>query len=291
MMLKSMKALEDKNADKYPEAKDRILNKYTFGSTVLPETIRPFGYDYIELVGLCTDICVISNVMVVKAFYPEETVKVISPDTDAEKAATLEQEVNIRIVLQNDKPSLTIYEKEIDIMTKKKTVTKKINKGNINKHEKNMITDLGKIIVTILVAFVIFCILTLITKLFVYYKDLDIIPIIGDVRQPNRLEYVFNSHKPQIVFHAAAYKHVPLMEENPCEATLVNVDGSRNVADMCIKHNAEMMVMISTDKAVNPTNIMGCTKRLAEIYVQSLGSAITNGEIKGNTKFVTTRLF
>ena len=121
------------------------------------------------------------------------------------------------------------------------------------------------------------------------YKDLDIIPIIGDVRQPNRLEYVFNSHKPQIVFHAAAYKHVPLMEENPCEATLVNVYGSRNVADMCIKHNADMMVMISTDKAVNPTNIMGCTKRLAEIYVQSLGSAITNGEIKGNTKFVTTR--
>ena len=121
------------------------------------------------------------------------------------------------------------------------------------------------------------------------YKDISIIPIVGDVRQPNRLEWLFNTHKPNVVFHAAAYKHVPLMEENPCEAVLVNVYGSRNIADMCIKHNAEMMVMISTDKAVNPTNIMGCTKRLAEIYVQSLGTAISEGKIEGKTKFVTTR--
>ncbi|MBP3497964.1 MAG: polysaccharide biosynthesis protein [Alistipes sp.] len=121
------------------------------------------------------------------------------------------------------------------------------------------------------------------------YKGLPIVPIVGDVRQPNRLEFVFSSHKPQVVFHAAAYKHVPLMEENPCEAVLVNVYGSRNVADMCIKHGAEMMVMISTDKAVNPTNIMGCTKRLAEIYVQSLGTAIADGRVNGKTKFVTTR--
>ena len=121
------------------------------------------------------------------------------------------------------------------------------------------------------------------------HKHIEIVPIVGDVRQPNRLEYLFSSHKPEVVFHAAAYKHVPLMEENPCEAMLVNVDGSRNVADMCIKHNTEMMVMISTDKAVNPTNIMGCTKRLAEIYVQSLGTAIAEGKIAGNTKFVTTR--
>ena len=121
------------------------------------------------------------------------------------------------------------------------------------------------------------------------FKSLEIVPIVGDVRQPKRLEYLFAAHKPQVVFHAAAYKHVPLMEENPCEAVLVNVYGSRNVADMCIKHEAEMMVMISTDKAVNPTNIMGCTKRLAEIYVQSLGTAISEGNIKGKTKFVTTR--
>lgn len=121
------------------------------------------------------------------------------------------------------------------------------------------------------------------------HKELDIVPIVGDVRQPKRLEFLFGTHKPQVVFHAAAYKHVPLMEENPCEAVLVNVYGSRNVADMCIKHNAEMMVMISTDKAVNPTNIMGCTKRLAEIYVQSLGTAVADGKIEGKTKFVTTR--
>jgi FlaA1/EpsC-like NDP-sugar epimerase len=94
---------------------------------------------------------------------------------------------------------------------------------------------------------------------------------------------------PQVVFHAAAYKHVPLMEDNPCEAVLVNVAGSRNVADKCLEYGVEMMVMVSTDKAVNPTNIMGCTKRLAEIYVQSMGLALESGNVQGKTKFVTTR--
>lgn len=121
------------------------------------------------------------------------------------------------------------------------------------------------------------------------YPDLKFTPIIGDVRQERRLDYVFRTFRPQIVFHAAAYKHVPLMEENPCEAVLVNVIGSRNVADKCIEYDVEKMVMISTDKAVNPTNIMGCTKRLAEIYVQSLGLAIEKGEKEGRTQFVTTR--
>ena len=121
------------------------------------------------------------------------------------------------------------------------------------------------------------------------FPDLDFVPVIGDVRQPARLDYVFRKFHPEIVFHAAAYKHVPLMEENPCEAVLVNVHGSRNVADKCIEYDVEKMVMISTDKAVNPTNVMGCTKRLAEIYVQSLGLALENGEMKGRTKFVTTR--
>lgn len=121
------------------------------------------------------------------------------------------------------------------------------------------------------------------------FPKLTFSPIIGDVRILARLEYVFSKFKPDVVFHAAAYKHVPLMEENPCEAVLVNSCGSRNVADMCLKHGVEMMVMISTDKAVNPTNIMGCTKRLAEIYVQSLGLAIEQGQINGRTKFVTTR--
>jgi FlaA1/EpsC-like NDP-sugar epimerase len=121
------------------------------------------------------------------------------------------------------------------------------------------------------------------------YPELKFVPIIGDVRLKKRLDYVFRKYRPQIVFHAAAYKHVPLMEENPCEAVLVNVDGSRNVADKCLEYDVEKMVMISTDKAVNPTNIMGCTKRLAEIYVQSLGLAIEQGTIQGKTKFVTTR--
>ena len=121
------------------------------------------------------------------------------------------------------------------------------------------------------------------------FKGLTFVPVIGDVRHPERLDYAFRTWHPQIVFHAAAYKHVPLMEENPCEAVLVNVYGTQNVADKCVEYGVEKMVMISTDKAVNPTNIMGCTKRLAEIYVQSLGLAIENGEKPGTTKFVTTR--
>lgn len=121
------------------------------------------------------------------------------------------------------------------------------------------------------------------------YPGLQFTPMIGDVRSQARLEHVFRTFQPQVVFHAAAYKHVPLMEENPCEAVRVNVYGSRNVADMAVKYGVERFVMVSTDKAVNPTNVMGCSKRLAEIYVQSLSIAIKNGEVKGKTKFITTR--
>ena len=121
------------------------------------------------------------------------------------------------------------------------------------------------------------------------YPDLAFVPVVGDVRILPRLDYAFRKWRPQVVFHAAAYKHVPLMEENPCEGVLVNVAGSRNVADKCIEYGVEKMVMVSTDKAVNPTNIMGCTKRLAEIYVQSLGLAMDQGKVAGKTKFVTTR--
>ena len=121
------------------------------------------------------------------------------------------------------------------------------------------------------------------------YPDLAFVPVVGDVRILARLDYAFRKWRPQVVFHAAAYKHVPLMEENPCEGVLVNVAGSRNVADKCIEYGVEKMVMVSTDKAVNPTNIMGCTKRLAEIYVQSLGLAMDQGKVAGKTKFVTTR--
>ena len=122
-----------------------------------------------------------------------------------------------------------------------------------------------------------------------HFKDLSFVPVIGDVRLERRLDFAFRTYRPQIVFHSAAYKHVPLMEENPCEAVLVNVAGSRNVADKCIEYGIEKMVMVSTDKAVNPTNIMGCTKRLAEIYVQALGLAVEAGAHEGVTKFVTTR--
>ncbi|MBK9190030.1 MAG: polysaccharide biosynthesis protein [Crocinitomicaceae bacterium] len=106
--------------------------------------------------------------------------------------------------------------------------------------------------------------------------------VIADIRNPERLENVFKTFKPQYVFHAAAYKHVPLMEDNPSEALLTNVQGSKNVVDLAVKYKVEKFVMISTDKAVNPTNVMGCSKRIAEIYAQSANSI-------GKTKFITTR--
>ncbi len=121
------------------------------------------------------------------------------------------------------------------------------------------------------------------------FSSLKFTPFVGDVRQKERLRGAFEKFRPRVVFHAAAYKHVPLMEENPCEAVRVNVVGSRLVADFCVEYEVDMMVMISTDKAVNPTNVMGASKRLAEIYVQSLGLAMERGEVGGTTRFVTTR--
>ncbi|NDW10106.1 nucleoside-diphosphate sugar epimerase/dehydratase [Dysgonomonas sp. 520] len=118
------------------------------------------------------------------------------------------------------------------------------------------------------------------------YKKLNFVSVIGDVRNQERLNMVFSRHKPDIVYHAAAYKHVPMMENNPCEAIMTNVYGTSLVADFAIKNNVEMFVMVSTDKAVNPTNIMGASKRIAEIYVQSLAM---RKDLRQNIKFVTTR--
>lgn len=121
------------------------------------------------------------------------------------------------------------------------------------------------------------------------YPEVRLIPVMGDVRMLDRVESVFKRFHPQMVFHAAAYKHVPLMEENPCEAVHTNVCGTYNVANMAVKYDVEKFVMISTDKAVNPTNVMGASKRLAEMYVQSLSIAISRGIHPGKTRFVTTR--
>jgi len=118
-------------------------------------------------------------------------------------------------------------------------------------------------------------------------SGLKFVPLVGDVRSEGRLDYVFRKYHPQIVYHAAAYKHVPLMEENPCEAILVNVVGTKNVSDMALKYKVDSFVMISTDKAVNPTNVMGASKRIAEIYVQSL--AKESAKIGSSVRFVTTR--
>ena len=121
------------------------------------------------------------------------------------------------------------------------------------------------------------------------YKELNFVPVIGDVRSPDRVDYVFRNWHPQVVFHAAAYKHVPMMEDNPCESVGNNVDGTRVIADLSVKYGTRKFVMVSTDKAVNPTNVMGCSKRICEIYVQSLDQAIKDGKVRGRTQFVTTR--
>ena len=120
------------------------------------------------------------------------------------------------------------------------------------------------------------------------FPEIQIIHIIADVRNLDMLEPIFKEYQPDIVFHAAAYKHVPLMEDYPAQAVLANVLGTKNVADMAVKYGTKRFVMISTDKAVNPTNVMGASKRIAEIYVQSLFLKL----IKKNadcTKFITTR--
>jgi len=126
---------------------------------------------------------------------------------------------------------------------------------------------------------------------------------IGDVRDKSRMEHLFETYRPHYVYHAAAYKHVPLMEDNPSEAIKVNVLGTKTIADLSVKYGVMKFVMISTDKAVNPTNVMGASKRVAEIYVQSLNKTLhadnfifSNGlsfinelNVKPITKFITTR--
>jgi FlaA1/EpsC-like NDP-sugar epimerase len=119
------------------------------------------------------------------------------------------------------------------------------------------------------------------------FPDLKFKTVIGDIRRNKRLNYVFGRFAPKVVYHAAAYKHVPLMENNPCEAILDNVMGTKNLADCAVKHGVERFVMVSTDKAVNPTNVMGASKRIAEIYVQSLAKECSRKGMPIN--FVTTR--
>ncbi len=121
------------------------------------------------------------------------------------------------------------------------------------------------------------------------YPCVKVETIVTSICNRSRMETLFKMYKPDYVFHAAAYKHVPMMEDNPCEAIQNNVEGTRTIADLSVKYGVRKFVMISTDKAVNPTNVMGCSKRICEIYVQSLDKAIKNGQKKGITQFVTTR--
>lgn len=121
------------------------------------------------------------------------------------------------------------------------------------------------------------------------HSDLKVWTIVGSITNQSQMEDIFSAHKPEFVFHAAAYKHVPMMEDNPAMAVQNNVYGTRVIADLAVKFGTKKFVMISTDKAVNPTNVMGCSKRICEIYCQSLNKAIHDGEVKGITQFVTTR--
>ena len=113
--------------------------------------------------------------------------------------------------------------------------------------------------------------------------------IVTSICNKKRMEAIFKKYKPEYVFHAAAYKHVPMMEDNPSESVHNNVYGTKVIADLSVKYYVKKFVMISTDKAVNPTNVMGCSKRICEIYVQSLDKAIKDGLVLGITQFVTTR--
>ena len=121
------------------------------------------------------------------------------------------------------------------------------------------------------------------------YPNIKAETIVTTICSKSRMEHIFETYRPDYVFHAAAYKHVPMMENNPCESIQNNVYGTKILADLSVKYGVKKFVMISTDKAVNPTNVMGCSKRICEIYVQSLNQAIKDGIVKGETQFVTTR--
>ena len=121
------------------------------------------------------------------------------------------------------------------------------------------------------------------------YPDIVAHAVVTSICKEDRMEEIFRSFQPDYVFHAAAYKHVPMMEDNPSESVQNNIWGTQVIADLSVKYQVKKFVMISTDKAVNPTNVMGCSKRICEIYVQSLDKAIKEGHVKGVTQFVTTR--
>lgn len=121
------------------------------------------------------------------------------------------------------------------------------------------------------------------------FPDIKAETIVSSITDKEHMEKIFSDHKPEYVFHAAAYKHVPMMEDNPGQAVRNNIYGTRIIADLAVKYDTKKFVMISTDKAVNPTNVMGCSKRICEIYCQALNKAIADGKVKGETQFVTTR--
>ncbi|WP_315578331.1 nucleoside-diphosphate sugar epimerase/dehydratase [Hoylesella oralis] len=121
------------------------------------------------------------------------------------------------------------------------------------------------------------------------YGEIETETIVASITNKERMEKIFSEFKPHYVFHAAAYKHVPMMENNPSESILNNIWGTKVIADLSVKYGVKKFVMVSTDKAVNPTNVMGCSKRICEIYVQSLDKAEKEGTVQGNTHFVTTR--
>lgn len=121
------------------------------------------------------------------------------------------------------------------------------------------------------------------------FSDVKNETVVASITDKDHMEKLFSEHCPEYVFHAAAFKHVPMLEDNPIQAVRNNIAGTRVIIDLALKYGTKKFVMISTDKAVNPTNVMGCSKRICEIYCQSLNQAILDGKVKGETQFVTTR--
>jgi FlaA1/EpsC-like NDP-sugar epimerase len=213
----------------------------------------------------------------------------VPPITNWENQKEISQKIkNIQIEDLLERKPIVLDDKSISKQLKDKTVLITGAAGSIGSEiVRQVLTFNPKVILMLDQAETPLHQLTLETQ--ALETDTVIHSVIADVRSKKAMDAVFATYQPQVVYHAAAYKHVPLMEENPAQAIVTNVKGTKNVADMSCKYGADQFVMVSTDKAVNPSNVMGASKRIAEKYVQSLQWKHKKEDTGVVTKFITTR--